>query len=107
MKRRQAVSALLYLVPALILSRLPLFDVMGYEYAAAIALLIPWISGFWTISLVGNRYRHEEAGSFLNTLLDALRRNLLLLVLPFVVNTLNIFLVRNCSYGEGLLFFLL
>lgn len=107
MKRSQAIVAALYCLAAAILCRLPLFNALGYEFSVAIALLIPWFSGFWTMAFFRRMYRPDEPASFLGSLLEALKRNLFLLLLPFLIATLNIFLINNCSYGEGALFFLL
>src|SRR5579862_4655262 len=102
---------LLFLVLAVILSRLPLFNYLGYEFSTAIALAIPWFAGFATISELRKTFTSRsgipDTHSFFAALWKAIARMKWLVFLPFIVISLNIFLVKNCSYGEGVLFYLL
>ncbi len=95
------ISGFILLVVSVLLTRLPLFNYLGYEFSAAIALLLPWLVGF---IVIGTK---DIGGDFPAMILRMLRASLTLLAIPLGVATLNLFFVKNCSYFEGLLFFLL
>lgn len=108
--KRTILSGSVLFAVSVWLCRLPLFNYLGYEFSAAIALVIPWLVGFMFIGTKGRRNPGgTEIGGrdFRAMILRMLRISLMLLAIPWGVATLNLFLVKNCSYFEGLLFFLL
>jgi tetratricopeptide (TPR) repeat protein len=94
---------------SILISQLPLFNYLGYEFSVAVALMLPIVVGFYAII----RFRQHFADNtvavndFLVTVVQAAREGLILLLLPFIVATVNIFFVKNCSYTEGVFFYLL
>ena len=103
------LSALAVLVCTFILIRLPLFNYLGYEFSAASALIIPFFLGPLTIKAFRRLAKEQQTSStlFISTLKESGRYGFLLLAIPFITATVNMYVVKNCSYGEGLLFFFL
>ncbi len=92
------------------LIQLPLFNYLGYEFSASVALILPFIIGISTITAfrrLSCEPSHTPRSLFKSTLTQSFRLSGLLLGIPFIIATANIFIIKNCSYGEGLLFFLL
>lgn len=88
--------------------QLPLFNYLGYEYSVAIACLTPILAGAITWRVV--RSRRTAGGGvpeYRSIARDATFQSLSLLVLPFLIGTLNGVFVRNCALGEGALYFML
>ena len=109
--RREFVPAAIVLFAfSLVVIRYPLFDYLGYEFSAATALLVPLTSGYLTLRLLRRRMSGVSpygVREFRRDLFVCLSWNFWLLALPLAVATGNLFFVKNCSWGEGLLFFLL
>ncbi|MBI5215518.1 MAG: hypothetical protein HY960_07170 [Ignavibacteriae bacterium] len=110
MKFKQNLSLIFMVLFSVGLIQLPLFNYLGYEFSAAVAFVIPFLAGPMTINI----FRQYNAGQefsatdiFRNTLKESLNKTSVLLAIPFVVATLNIVLVKNCSYSEGIIFYLL
>jgi tetratricopeptide (TPR) repeat protein len=103
-----AASSLLLISLALI--QLPLLNYLGYEFSAAIALVLPWIMGGMVLAAFRRRFPDRRAiasDEFVRLAKHTSLRSVVLLIIPLAVATTNAVFVRNCSYGEGLLFFLL
>jgi len=102
--------ALLYALLSILLSRTPLFNYLGYEFSAVIGIAAGLLAGLLAISLF-RQQRAEVASTsrrkFLSLTVYSLGLNELLLLIPFVLISLNAFFVRNCSFANGLAFFLL
>jgi hypothetical protein len=85
----------------------PLFDLLGYEFSAAQALLASLTAGPLVLSIL-RRARSAEAALDLGRVA---RRALawlgLCLLGPLVFSLLNSLRVKNCNLTEGLVFFLL
>ncbi len=110
MKIKQNFSLLFIVLFSVELIQLPLFNYLGYEFSATVSLLIPILAGPITIRIFRRNKSAQELSPteiFRNTLKESLQRTFLLLAIPFIVATLNVFLVKNCSYSEGVIFFLL
>ncbi len=88
-------------VYAAVLCALPLFDVLAFEFAFAVAIPLTWAGG-----LAGVRARAPGVAP-----LTAWRRGGLwatgLALVPLLPITLNGLRVQNCAWGEGLLIYLL
>jgi tetratricopeptide (TPR) repeat protein len=85
----------------LLLARIPLLNYLGFEYSVAVALVVPWVIAIRAIRLFRSRPSFGDAFS------KAMIQGLAILLVPLAVATANLAFVRNCSYGEGLLFYML
>ena len=107
------VVAALYLLAALVCTRVPLLHALGYESSFVFALLASAFSGLIAVSRV-RRFLHEPAldsaivvAGVHRALRSSFLTNLVLLLIPLTVLLANALFVRNCSLVEGVLFFLL
>ena len=93
---------------SIVISQLPLFNYLGYEFSVAVSLMMP-IVGLFAIRRLMRRFPSATipVRDVLATIMELLREGFLLLLLPVIVATLNMFFVKNCSYTEGLFFYLL
>ncbi len=104
-------TALLYACVALVCTRVPLLNYLGYEFSALTALLTGIASGLLTIRAVregspgGGGMPAPGAGARAAGASAAVSG--LLLLIPLAVMTGNALVVRNCSIAEGLAFFVL
>lgn len=108
--RRLLFQGSILLTFSVFLSRMPLFNSLGYECSVAIALLLPFVIGIPVVGTVRRRMTTTgpPAAPDLRTMfLEFFREGVVLLLLPLIVETLNLYFVKNCSYIEGLLFYLL
>jgi hypothetical protein len=105
--------AITYAVVALLCTRIPLLNYLGYEYAALWAFLASFVAGLATIQEIRRipvgsgppgRAAAEEGQ---RRVAASIREQLLLLLIPLGVITANALVVKNCSLPEGLAFFLL
>ena len=78
------------------LTQISLFDVLGYESSFALGIGAAVISWFWGIS------QEQRGASLTKALLGAFTQYLL----PFAVMSTNALFVKNCSFSDGVLFFL-
>jgi len=107
---RIRVSILLVLTAAIILTQIPLFNYLGYEFSVMIALCMSVISGVLTIRSLRLAFKDRQtiAGEDLWKLSSRdFLAHVLLLLIPLVVITVNLAAVKNCSYAEGLGFYFL
>jgi tetratricopeptide (TPR) repeat protein len=104
-------AALLYGCTALLCTRIPLLNYLGYEFSALVAFLAAFVSGLIAIRQV----REASAGDLEKPPPRVTARasgasaavSLLLLLIPLVIMTANSLFVRNCSLPEGFAFFIL
>ena len=98
-------------VLALILANVPLFNLLGYEFSAVMALGIAFAGAFIAITVLQQMKRDPGAriGSpaqrVMRCFWQALAANVVILMAPLGIILLNAFRVQNCNIGEGLLFF--
>ena len=87
-------------------TQVPLFDYLGFEFSALVALVLSLLAGLLTISLW-----QKSRGAYAGRILSFTRRCALLfaalLAVPFVIISANAFFVKNCSFLHGTLLFLL
>jgi tetratricopeptide (TPR) repeat protein len=105
-----AAAAILLAAASVALLRLPLFNYLGYEFSASVALLLPLVSGVLALRALGRRWPRGTAlttAGFRSAVSDLLAQNLALLLVPFAAAVAAGIVVRNCAYGEGILWFLL
>lgn len=108
--RPPVAGSFIILAFSLLLIRIPLLNYLGYEFSFAVSLAIPLLAGLPAIRLFRARFPDRRAitlRDFHQTNRRALARGWAILLVPLAVATVNLFFVRNCSYGEGLLFFVL
>jgi tetratricopeptide (TPR) repeat protein len=104
------IVAVAYIIATVILSRIPLFDYLGYEFSAVTGICAGLFCGLMTIGLFRRRFAEQQAVSkdaLLSFALYDLFLNLALLLIPLSLISLNALFVKNCSFSTGLAFFLL
>lgn len=110
--RSAAVAAALYLAIALVCTQVPLLNYLGYEFSCVMALAGSLIAGMLAIGGVRSVYALDNiADGDRRKVLDRFRGilplNVLLLGIPLAVLSGNALFVKNCSYSEGLAFYIL
>lgn len=108
--RRFLVWAGILAIASVVLQSVPLFDVLGYDFAFAMGLVTAWAAvdvGCGAVQ-VGYRRGPDRTGASLpHTLVAAWLGALGLLVIPLLVSLVNGVRVRNCSLTSGLGFYAL
>lgn len=84
----------------LLLLRVPLTNVFGFEFSVLNSVLLVLLSGFYTLSLAA---KQKVYSSFLKM---ALTSFLFFLVIPPVISVTHDLLTVSCSIPDGLLFYL-
>lgn len=97
----------LYLLISIILLFQPLFNYLGFEFAAVIGFCSSIISASYTYIIFNKTANKTERKKILYLLLACLKLNYILLLIPFLLALINIFFVKNCSIFDGVLFFVL
>ena len=98
-------------VLALILTNIPLFNILAFEFCAVLALSLSFAGAHVTLTVVQQMKRQPDALSgspgqiVVRCFWIALLFNIGLLVLPLSIILLNALRVENCDFGEGFLFF--
>jgi tetratricopeptide (TPR) repeat protein len=105
--RRALVWATLLAAAGLALCFVPLFDVLGYDYAFALGLLTAFAAVDIGHGAVAAARLAGRPLSLLQALLYAEAAALAALLLPLAFALLNALRVRNCDMGVGLAFYLL
>jgi tetratricopeptide (TPR) repeat protein len=108
------VAAVIYAAMTIVATQIPLLNYLGYEFSALTALAGSVIAGFATIAALrppinatpSDEPRTRLAG-ILRSFGQTLVANVLLLIIPLSIISANAFFVKNCSFIEGLAFFLL
>ena len=96
-----------------ILTTIPLFNILGYEFCAIVTLCISCAAAHVAITEIQILKKKPEllSGSpkrvVLECLIRALYANAILLIVPLVIILLNSLRVKNCDYSEGFLFYLI
>jgi tetratricopeptide (TPR) repeat protein len=104
--RSHQFALFLLLAVSLLCTQIPLFNYLGYEFSAVTALLASFLAGLLTISM----WRKSDGAYKGNAVSFSLRSSgvlLLSLVIPLVVISANALFVKNCSFPDGILLFLL
>jgi hypothetical protein len=94
---------LIILILDLILTRLPLTKVFGYEYSVLNSMLLVFLSGLSAITLLKRSASKEEGELVLNVLLYSF---ISFIILPVIVSITHSFFTIKCSLLEGFLFYL-
>lgn len=105
---RVQIAALLYFLTAGLLTQIPLFNYLGYEFSAVMTIPAALISGIITLQfLKEHRTVPLTKRTWLFVIIDYFHVNFLLLLIPLIVITLNAFVVKNCAYAKGIAFYVL
>ena len=98
-------------VLALVLANVPLFDILAFEFCAAMALSISFVGAHVTLTTLQQMRRDPAVLTgpprqiVFRCFWNALIFNTSLLMLPLGIILLNAFRTRNCNFSEGFLFF--
>jgi tetratricopeptide (TPR) repeat protein len=106
LNRSIGAAVLVLLAVSLVLTQVPLFNYLGYEFAASIATVWSLVAGLLTISL-WNRDGQDQRPETRSFLGRAATLGLAPLLLPVVIISLNAFFIKNCSFLGGAVLFLL
>ncbi|MBI3578629.1 MAG: hypothetical protein HY089_04365 [Ignavibacteriales bacterium] len=87
-------------------TQIPLFNYLGFEFSALIALVGSFSVGLLTIALWRN-VGEEYAGRLWKFSFHSARLFLLLLLIPFLIISANALFVKNCSFVHGVSLFVL
>lgn len=91
---------------SLVCTQVPLFNYLGFEFSALIALFGSFIVGLLTIVLWKN-VAEEYAGHLWKFSFHIVLLFLLLLLVPFLIISANALFVKNCSFVHGVALFVL
>jgi len=98
------IYEILYFFLTIILLSQSLFNYLGYEFSAIIGLLSFFITSLITYKIL---FIEKEKKNFFDSITLSLKINLSLLLIPLLLSILNSILVKNCSFIQGLIFFIL
>ena len=100
---------LLYLLISVVLLFQPLFNYLGFEFAAVIGLFSSILSASYTYIIFNKETDKVKGKKWIVTriVFVCLKTNWLLLIIPFSLALINILFVKNCSVFNGILFFVL
>jgi len=102
--RSYRTIAALLIVFSLVCTQIPLFNYLGFEFSALLALVAGFLAGLFVIGEWG---RSKGSIAPFRFFLPVAAATLLMLVPPLLIILLNAFLVKNCSLVQGLFLFLL
>ena len=102
--RSHAAALLVLLAVSLLATQIPLFNYLGYEFSALIALVWSLVAGLLTISLWNKEAGRDDRGQS-SFLARSLTLSLFPLVIPVIVISLNALFVKNCSFMQGAILF--
>jgi len=105
--RRVLVWGLAAAVLAVVLDFVPLFDVLGYDFAFAVGLLVALASVDIGCGVVVAARRGGRAIELPRLMGRAATFALAITALPLLLSLVNALRVRNCNLGAGLAFYLL
>lgn len=91
---------------SIVLTRVPLFNYLGFEFSLVIAVTAGYVAGLMTLSL----WRTQSAqtkNDVWRFIALASAAELLLIVVPFFIAAANALLVKNCSFIDGIKFYAL
>ena len=100
-----------FCVIALLLTTIPLFNILAFEFCAVMTLCIAFAGAHVAMTELQAMKQDPEAltGSpsdiILRCFWRALRSNVLILLVPLCIILLNAFRVKNCNFIDGFLFF--
>lgn len=117
-RKHSKIALSVVILVSLTCTQIPLFNYLGFEFSALVALLAGFLSGWWLLSSRPRRATaslatHSNETATLPPLNawklwgEASVFSIVLLAVPFLIMSLNALFVKNCSLGGGALLFLL
>ncbi|OGU66759.1 MAG: hypothetical protein A3C56_02080 [Ignavibacteria bacterium RIFCSPHIGHO2_02_FULL_56_12] len=103
-QRSTRVSLLILTLQSLVFTRIPLLNYLGFEFSAATAPLLTLLTGLAVIRIVSES-KSAPDNSFAQSAKYFLKASIFV-VPPFVIAAANAMIVRNCSFPEGLLYYI-
>jgi tetratricopeptide (TPR) repeat protein len=101
-------AAMLYFLIAGLLTQVPLFNYLGFEFSALMTIPAALISGMLTISFLNDHLTKPlTRRTWLFVTFDYLKVNVLLLLVPLFVMSVNAIAAKNCSFVQGLEYYFL
>lgn len=101
-------AAMIYFLIAGALTQVPLFNYLGFEFSALMTIPVALITGMLTITFLKDHLAKPlTRRTWLLVTFDYLKVNTLLLLIPLFVMSVNAIAVKNCSFVQGLLYYLL
>jgi len=102
------IAALLYFLIAGVLTQVPLFNYVGYEFSAVMTIPAAIISGLLTVGFLSiHVHQAISRRKFLLVLAHYFVVNGVLLLIPLAVMSANAVAVKNCSFAQGLAYYAL
>jgi len=99
-------SVVVLVLLSIILTRIPLFNYLGFEFSFVIALSAGYISGLLMLAL-WRRQSIQKKNDVWRFILHTSIAVLALLLFPVLIIAANALIVKNCSFGDGILFYAL
>ncbi|HTP13873.1 MAG TPA: hypothetical protein VMM37_09585, partial [Bacteroidota bacterium] len=93
------MSALL-VTASLICTRIPLLNYLGFEFSLFNAIVAGFLVGLLTV-LLWNADPPRSASAYWSFVRSILLLAGSIVSLPLVVNSVNAFFVKNCSFSQG------
>ncbi len=109
-QKRFIISALVYLISSIVISRLPLFNYLGYEFSAAMTFVAAIICPVMTFSVLSERIISLSPTfqkEYRSAIVQSVAGHFTLLLIPLTVITVNAAFIKNCAYFEGLSYYIL
>lgn len=100
-------------VLAIILTNLPLFNLLAFEFCAIITIYITFVGAYVAMTEVQSTKKRPDLladsppNLVLRIIFRALYSNFIILFIPLIIILLNSFRVNNCNIAIGCLFYLL
>ncbi len=100
------ISALILILFAVVCTRIPLFNYLGFEFSSLTVLLAGVVGGLLTLSLWKQTVCESKADvwRFIGEIVFV---QCILLVIPFLILLANVLFVKNCSVGSGIVLYAL
>jgi tetratricopeptide (TPR) repeat protein len=95
------ISVLIFILFAIVCTRIPLFNYLGFEFSALTVVLAGFVGGLLTLSLWKQTDCECKADvwQFVGKIAFV---QCILLAIPFLISLANVLFVKNCSIGDGM-----
>jgi tetratricopeptide (TPR) repeat protein len=95
------ISALFLSLFAIVCTRIPLCNYLGYEFSALTVLVNGYISGIGTL-ILWRQTNPDEKSDVWYFIGRSAAASFVLLLIPFIISLANALFVKNCSLGDGI-----
>ena len=100
------ISVLILFFFAIVCTRISLFNYLGFEFSALTVILAGFIGGLLTLSL-WKEAECECKADVWRFIGEMAFVQCVLLIIPFLISLANVLFVKNCSIGDGMIFYAL